>query len=170
MSTSFKIRSAALVVAAAMTLTAQAGWKAGSSLPDLVKLGLEGTLPDLKGKIVLVDFWASWCGPCKASFPVLDALQKEYGPRGLVILAVNQDKTQEIMSRFLVEHPAGFSVVRDREHRLVGEADVPSMPSSYLFDRTGRIRYLHTGFHGAETVADYRREIEKLLNEKGGAK
>lgn len=170
MSTLSRTRIAALVLAAVMTLTAQAGWKAGSPMPDLVKLKLEGNLPDLKGKVVLIDFWASWCGPCKASFPALEALQKEYGPRGLIVLAVNQDTTQELMTRFLAEHPAGFAVVQDLEHRLISEANVESMPSSFLFDRGGKVRYLHKGFHGARTVADYKREIEELLAEKGGEK
>lgn len=173
MNTSFSISRPSLTAMAVLLLLAlhtQAGWKAGSTLPDLTKQKLEGTLPDLKGKIVLVDFWASWCGPCKASFPALDQLQKEYGPRGLIILAVNQDKTKELMDRFLTEHPVGFPVVRDCEHLLVGAADVASMPSSFLFDRSGRIRYLHKGFHGSETIADYTREIEELLTGKGGAK
>ena len=90
------------VVALILTaVAASAGWTVGSALPALSRYSLEGTVPDLTGKVVLVDFWASWCGPCKASFPVLDELQKEYGPKGLVILAVNQDTTADKMKTFL---------------------------------------------------------------------
>ena len=68
------------------------GIKVGDTLPDLAAARLEGKLPDtFKGKVVLLDFWASWCDPCKASFPAMVELQKEYGPRGLVIIAVNVD-------------------------------------------------------------------------------
>jgi thiol-disulfide isomerase/thioredoxin len=174
MNTSSAIRtltSLATLVVLAIGLTAQAGWKAGSPLPDLTQFKLEGTVPaDLKAKVVLIDFWASWCGPCKASFPVLDSLQKDYGPRGLVIIAINQDQTSALMKSFLETHPATFLTVRDAGNLLVAAADVQSMPSSYLFDRAGKLRFLHTGFHGEKTTTQYREEIERLLNEKDGLK
>lgn len=166
-----KLTTLATLIVLAISLTAQAGWKAGSPLPDLTQFKLEGTVPaDLKAKVVLIDFWASWCGPCKASFPVLDSLQKDYGPRGLVIIAINQDQTRLLMTSFLEEHPASFLTLRDAGNLLVAAADVQSMPSSFLFDRAGKIRFLHTGFHGEKTTTQYREEIERLLNEKDGLK
>lgn len=166
-----KLTTLATLVILAISLTAQAGWKTGATLPDLAQFKLEGKVPtDLKGKVVLIDFWASWCGPCKASFPVLDSLQKDYGPKGLVIIAVNQDQTSLLMKSFLEEHPATFLTLRDAANLLVTAADVQSMPSSYLFDRSGKIRFLHTGFHGEKTTTQYRKEIEQLLNEKDGLK
>ena len=166
-----KFTTLATLVVLALGLTAQAGWKAGTPLPDLSQFKLEGSVPaDLKSKVVLIDFWASWCGPCKASFPVLDSLQKEFGPRGLVTIAINQDQTSLLMQSFLKEHPATFLTLRDAHHLLVQAADVQSMPSSYLFDRSGKIRFLHTGFHGEKTTTQYKAEIEQLLNEKDGLK
>ncbi len=147
--------------------TVAAAWKTGTVLPDLAACKLEGLLPSTSGKVVLLDFWASWCGPCKASFPALDEIQKQYAQQGLVVLAVNLDDKQETMQAFLKEHPVSFSVVRDAAHKLVEQADVKSMPSSFVIDRFGKVRFAHSGFHGDKTVAEYKRQIESLLQEKG---
>src|ERR1035441_6006165 len=85
--------------------TAQAALKIGDTMPDLASFKLEGNLPGpLKGKVVLLDFWASWCLPCAESFPVMDELQKKYGGR-LVIIAVNVDEKAANMKKFLEKHP-----------------------------------------------------------------
>lgn len=160
---------AVLVLAACVMLAGQlavqAGWKTGSTLPDMKASGVQGTVPDLAGKVVLVDFWASWCSPCKASFPVLNALQEKYAKAGLVILAINEDESPDAMRRFLKEHPVSFAVVHDAGHKLVELAAVDSMPTSFLVDRQGKIRHLHNGFHGDKTKQRYEEEIEALLKE-----
>ncbi|MEI6147886.1 MAG: TlpA disulfide reductase family protein [bacterium] len=150
--------------------TAMAGWKADTVLPDLTACKLEGSLPPIAGKVVLLDFWASWCGPCKASFPALDELQGRYAARGLVVIAVNLDDKSEAMQAFLKEHPVAFTVVRDASHKLVQLADVQSMPSSFVIDRSGKVRFIHTGFHGQKTIEAYTTQIESLLQEKGVTK
>jgi thiol-disulfide isomerase/thioredoxin len=140
------------------------GLKVGDALPDLTAVNLEGKLPEpLKGKVVLLDFWASWCDPCKESFPAMEELQKEYGPRGLVIIAVNVDENRSDMEDFLKKHIADFTVVHDAKEKLVAEAGIATMPSSFLVDQSGKIRFVHAGFHGSETVKEYRQEIESLL-------
>jgi thiol-disulfide isomerase/thioredoxin len=140
------------------------GLKVGDALPDLSQAKLEGKLPDgLKGKVVLLDFWASWCEPCKASFPVMEELQKAYGDKGFVILAVNVDEDRAEMEAFLKKHNASFTVVRDAAQKLVAQAGVATMPSSFLVDLEGKIRFVHTGFHGADTKKKYQEEIESLL-------
>ncbi len=169
MTTSLKTELLAIVMILSVSC-AHAGWKTGTTLPDLTKFKLEGTIPDLTGKVILVDFWASWCGPCKASFPSLEKLKKEYGERGLVVLAINQDKTDKAMRSFLNDHPATFSIVRDTQNQLIAAADVSSMPASFLVDRKGKIRHLHKGFHGEKTLAEYQQEIGALLQEKSGDK
>lgn len=138
----------------------------GQRFPDLKSAGLEGTLPDLAGaKVVIVDFWASWCAPCKASFPVYDALQKEYGAQGVHVIAVNVDPNDKLMAAFLKKQPVSFAVVRDAQARLVAEVKVPTMPTSFVLDRAGVVRFVHTGFHGEETRKRYVEEIQELLKE-----
>lgn len=144
--------------------TAPAALKVGDDFPDLAGFKLEGKLPDsLKGKIVMVDFWASWCGPCKETFPAMNDLQKKYGDKGLVIIAVNEDEESSDMRDFLKENPATFVVVRDPKQKLVAVAGIQTMPSSFMLDETGKVRFAHSGFHGAETRKQYVQEIESLL-------
>src|SRR5579862_4013190 len=96
------------------------GVKAGDSFPDLSAFKLEGKLPDsTKGKVVMVDFWASWCEPCKQSFPAMEDLHKRYADRGLVIIAVNVDENRPDMEAFLKKNTATFVVVRDPSQKLV---------------------------------------------------
>lgn len=141
-------------------------WKNGDTLPKLDGFGLEGKVPTLAGKVVLLDFWASWCSPCKKSFPELDKLQQAHKDKGLVILAVNVDEKADAMENFLKDHSVTFAVVRDAKQKLVAAANVESMPTSLLIDTKGVIRFQHTGFRGAETVKQLTTEIEKLLAEK----
>jgi thiol-disulfide isomerase/thioredoxin len=98
------------------------------------------------GKVVLVDFWASWCAPCKESFPFYDGLAKELGPQGFVVVAVGVDEDQATAARFLDEAKVSFPAVWDRGHRLVGAYNVDVMPSAFILDGTGVIRVIHEGF------------------------
>jgi thiol-disulfide isomerase/thioredoxin len=143
--------------------TAHAALKVGDALPDLATFKLEGKLPDsLKGKIVVVDFWASWCGPCAKSFPVLDELQKKYAGR-LVVLGVSVDDKASNMESFLKKRPVSFTVVRDAEQKLAAAAEPATMPTSFILDGEGKVRFLHNGFHGEDTRKEYITEIESLL-------
>jgi thiol-disulfide isomerase/thioredoxin len=137
--------------------------KEGDTFPDLFKFGLEGAIPDLHGKVVIVDFFASWCEPCKESFPVMEELIQKYGDKGLVIVAVNVDKKKEDMEDFLKKHPATFTILRDASSKLVSAVKIPTMPSSFLLDKEGKVRSFHRGFKGAETKKQYIEEIESLL-------
>lgn len=138
--------------------------KVGESFPDLTTLKLEGKLPvDLKDKIVVVDFWASWCKPCKKSFPALNELQKKYAAQGVVIVGVNEDEKPANMADFLAKNSATFAVVRDADQKLVAQIGVNTMPSSFILDRTGKVRFIHSGFHGDDTKQQYMTEIESLL-------
>jgi thiol-disulfide isomerase/thioredoxin len=142
------------------------GVKTGDAFPDLAKYSIEGQVPSpdaLRGKVVLVDFWASWCGPCKGSFPVLEELHQQYGNRGLVVVGVNLDETSEAMREYLEKHKVTFTILRDREQKLVKTVGIASMPSSFLLDGQGKVRFVHNGFHGAGTKKQYIEEIEGLL-------
>ncbi len=154
---------AGLVALSGLSLPA-AGFKAGDEAPDLAALKLEGKLPDdLKGKVVLLDFWASWCEPCKASFPAMAELQKKYGAQGLVVVAVNVDENRADMEAFLKQNAAPFAVVRDAAQKLVAQAGIATMPSSFVIDQTGKVRFVHAGFRGEESRKKYQQEIESLL-------
>lgn len=163
MNTSLLKKFAVAAVLAGTFFTAQAALKVGDALPDLTSFKLEGKLPDnLKGKVVLVDFWASWCLPCAKSFPVLDELQKKYGDK-LVIIAVNIDEKAANMDAFLKKHSVSFTIVRDAEQKLVAVAEPSTMPTSFILDGEGKVRFLHNGFHGEDTRKEYVSEIESLL-------
>jgi thiol-disulfide isomerase/thioredoxin len=154
-----------LLVLIGLARSAQAGSiKPADVFPDLSAFKLEGKLPDsTKGKVVMVDFWASWCEPCKQSFPVMEDLHKRYADKGLVIIAVNVDENRPEMEAFLKKNTATFTVVRDANQKLVAKAGIATMPSSFLIDREGKVKFAHTGFRGAETKKKYEEEIESLL-------
>ena len=118
----------------------------------------------LKGKVVYVDFWASWCGPCRASFPWMEAMHKKYAAQGLEIIAVNLDQEPELAQKFLQEYPSSFRIEYDSKGELAGQFKVETMPTSFLIDRTGKARIRHQGFH-ADKVPGYEQEIQKLLGE-----
>jgi peroxiredoxin len=141
-------------------------FKQGDQLPDLASFGLEGKLPDqLKGNVILLDFWASWCGPCKSSFPAMEEVNTKFAGQGLTIVAVSVDEKRANMQRFLKSLNVSFAVVRDAQHKLVAAADVPTMPTSFLIDRAGKIRFIHAGFDRDQTMRQYLKEVEQLLQE-----
>jgi cytochrome c biogenesis protein CcmG, thiol:disulfide interchange protein DsbE len=122
-------------------------------------------LERLRGKVVVIDFWASWCEPCRHSFPWLNAMQAKYGDRGLVVIGVNVDRERADAERFLREVPATFRVVYDPSGALASRYDVPGMPSSYIIGRNGDIVGRHIGFRTA--LRDEREaELQKLLEVK----
>ncbi|MDB6125153.1 MAG: Redoxin domain protein [Pedosphaera sp.] len=136
--------------------------KVGDSFPDLAGFNLDGKLPEWKGKIVLVDFWASWCGPCKQSFPTMNELQKRYGEKGFVVIAINVDENSKDYEAFLRKMPAEFAVLRDSKQKLVAAVNAATMPTSFLLDTQGKVRHLHSGYK-AKTREEYIHEIEALL-------
>jgi thiol-disulfide isomerase/thioredoxin len=144
-------------------LAGAAPLKEGDAFPDLTQFGLEGTVPDIHGKVVLVDFFASWCHPCQESFPAMEDLYKQFAGKGLVIIAINVDKKKADMDDFLKTHPASFVILRDASNKLVSQVKIPTMPSSFLLDRNGKIHAFHRGFKGDETRKQYTEEIEALL-------
>lgn len=126
--------------------------------------GQKRSLEDFKGKVVLVDFWASWCGPCRQSFPWMNKVQQNYQAQGLEVIAINLDEEPELALEFLEQIPAQFTVLLDSEAQLPDAFGVMGMPSSYLIDREGRIRAEHIGFH-ANRVDVYESSIKALLAE-----
>ena len=103
-------------------------------------------LRELKGKVVLLDFWASWCEPCRQSFPWMNDLQRRYGERNLVVVAVNVDQDRKLAEQFLAATPAGFRVEYDPVGTLAEKLGVETMPMSFLIDANGTLRSRHAGF------------------------
>ncbi len=163
----FLVLSAVLLVS---SVTAPSAWaselKTGQPAPDIRLPRADGTPVSLKstGKVVLVDFWASWCAPCRSSFPVLDALYQELRDRGLDVVAVNVDERNQDAQAFLSGVPHSMTVVFDPKGTAPAAFGVSAMPTSFLIGRDGRIRFVHEGYT-ATTIDAYRHEIEQLLAE-----
>ena len=144
--------------------------KVGDVFPELASAGLvplgSAEVPATTGKVVLVDFWASWCAPCKASFPMMARLHQDFSQRGLVVTAIGINEKPAAAATFAKKLAPPFATLHDREQKLVKQVVVPTMPTSYLVGRDGRVRFVHQGFHGDATDRELRKQIELLLAEK----
>ena len=116
------------------------------------------------GKVVLLDFWASWCSPCLKSFPWMNELQKKHGADGLVVLAVNVDQDRKLADAFLGKTPAQFKVEYDPNGTVARQFDVKAMPTSFLIDRQGKVRVRHAGFK-EKNREQREQQIAQLLKE-----
>jgi cytochrome c biogenesis protein CcmG/thiol:disulfide interchange protein DsbE len=159
----------ALALAAALVFFPAHALEPGAAAPAVSALPLGAPAPAielsaLRGKVVYVDFWASWCVPCRLSMPRLDALHRKHGARGFTVVGVNKDAALADAERFLKRVPVGFQLAQDANDALARAFDVKAMPSGYLIDRRGIVRRVHRGFTG-ETAAALEREIEQLLAE-----
>jgi len=121
-------------------------------------------LTEYRGKVVIVDFWASWCVPCRQSFPWLNDMYDEYTDDGLVILGVNTNDDEAEAQQFLEEFPAKFEIVYDPEGRLAQDFGVVAMPSSYVFSRGGELDTRHLGFLRSRRD-EYEAVIKRLIAE-----
>ncbi len=139
----------------------------GEPVPDidLVGAGSVRKLSDLKGKLVYVDFWASWCGPCKQSFPWMNEMHRKYSARGLHIVAINLDAKRADADRFLATSPAEFPLAFDSSGESAKRLAVKGMPTSVLVGGDGKVLYVHRGFKLEE-----RAELEARLAAALGVK
>ncbi len=122
--------------------------EAGQAVPDIALPGatVAPKLSDLKGKVVYLDFWASWCGPCKQSFPWMNDMQTKYGSKGLQVVGVNLDAKRPDAERFLAENPALFALAYDAKGETARQVGVKGMPTSVLIDADGKVLAIHQGF------------------------
>lgn len=144
--------------------------KTGDAFPAFADAGVVnlagGEVPAPVGKVVLVDFWASWCAPCKASFPALARIHADYAARGVVVVAVSIDEKPAAATAFWKKMAPRFVTLHDRQQKLVKQVVVPAMPTSYLIGRDGRVRLVHQGYHGDATDRELRKAIDAALAEK----
>jgi thiol-disulfide isomerase/thioredoxin len=164
---SVMVRAVGVCLLLALGLTgpsARAEIKPGDLFPAMDPTNLVGgALPATAGKVALVDFCASWCAPCKESFPFYAQLHADYAARGFVIIAVSVDQNPAAFDAFVKKMAPPFPTLRDKGQQLVSEVKVPAMPTCYLIGPDGRVRFVHQGFHGAGTGRDIRQEIDSLF-------
>lgn len=151
----------------ALATAARAQLKVGDPFPALASSALSGgAVPATEGKVLVVDFWASWCAPCKASFPALGKINADYAARGLVLVGVSVDEKASAYAAFVKKQTPPFPALHDAEQKLVRAVQVPAMPTTYLIGRDGLIRSIHAGYHGDATDKLLRTELDALLAEK----
>lgn len=150
-----------------LSAIARAEIKIGDVFPSLATAGLTGgAVPATEGQVLVVDFWASWCAPCKAAFPTLGKIHADYAPRGVVLLGVSVDEKPAAYADFVKKMTPPFPTLHDAAQKLVRTVKVPAMPTTYLVGRDGKVRSIHAGFKGDATDKLLRTELDALLAEK----
>jgi len=162
-------RNRALVVAVLLAAAFAAPARAldqGDPAPDFSVPGLAGgtiSLAAYRGKVVYLDFWASWCGPCAKSLPAIDRLRREFAPGDFQVVAVNLDRNPATAAKFLKQRPVGYPSATDPKGSVPAAFGVSAMPTSFLIDRSGVVRHVHRGFRDGD-VEPLREQIQKLVS------
>jgi len=140
---------------------------ANTPAPDFTLASNQGKnikLSELSGQVVMINFWASWCGPCRQEMPLLDALYKKYSPLGFTILGVNVEEDSKPGKKLIRDLKVTFPILYDTSNKASKLYDVLAMPTTVIIDRNGRIRYVHKGY--APGYEDkYAKQISKLIRE-----
>lgn len=140
---------------------------ANDAAPDFTLKSTQGDnirLSEHRGEVVLLNFWASWCGPCRQEMPLLDALQQRYSKLGFNVVGVNVDKDSALANKLLKDIPVTFPVLLDNTGVVSTSYNVSAMPTTVIIDRDGNMRYLHKGYKpGYEQ--DYEKQIKELIQE-----
>jgi len=162
------ILSLAVLAALLLALPASALPGAGDVAPEFSLKTLNGeseiTLSDLKGKVVYLDFWASWCGPCRKAFPEVKSLHAEYADQGMEVLAISLDRSPSPAIRFMAQQKAGFPALFDAGSKTAGAYGVRSIPSTVIVGPDGRVAYSMIGFNPGK-VGEIKKTIEELLTQ-----
>lgn len=158
-------RVSVLVFGVGLPLGAALAANVGDAAPTFALTGAHGdevSLETLRGKVVYVDFWASWCGPCRRSFPWMNEMHRRYAAQGLVIVAIDVDKNRADGERFLTANAAEFAIAYDPDGVTPNVYGVTGMPSSYLIDTAGKLIDIEQGFHD-DRKAPLEQRIRQLL-------
>ena len=129
------------------------------------RAGGEMSLSGLKGQVVMINFWASWCGPCRQEFPALDQIYSKYKPMGFQMIAINVESEKADAERFLGKTPVSFPILFDPDNKVSGNYGVNAMPTTFLVDREGRLRWQHRAYKPGDE-AKYIEQIRAMLREK----
>jgi len=122
-------------------------------------------LSELRGQVGLINFWATWCGPCRKEMPLLEQIQKNYGPLGFTMLGVNVEEDTRLMDTFLKDVPVTFPILLDPANGVSKLYNVSAMPSTVIVDRKGNVRFIHQGFQPGDE-SKYQDMIRQLIREK----
>lgn len=158
----------AVTLGLSLLATSALALEAGERAPEIGLRDLNGqqvTMASLRGKVVLVDFWASWCEPCAQEMPVLERLYNQYRGQGFTVVGVSIDRDVANARTFLSRHRVSFPIVHDGGQQVAGRYRPPRMPSSYIIDRNGIVRHVHGGFRASDAPV-YEREIRALLAQR----
>ena len=169
---SFKVKSwlRAAALAATLVTTSMVTGSTGATAsiaPSFTLPSRSGdtvSLAQLKGKVVMLNFWASWCGPCRQEMPLLEQMHKRYSALGFTLVGVNVDANSKDAEDWLSKTPVSFPVLFDRESKVSKLYDVSAMPSTVFIDRQGNVRYLHRGYKAGDE-GEYLNQIRALLKE-----
>ncbi|MFO7306868.1 MAG: TlpA disulfide reductase family protein [Gammaproteobacteria bacterium] len=148
----------ALIVAANASTSVAPTFSLPSRNGDIV------SLEDLRGQVVMINFWASWCGPCRQEMPLLDQMHKRYSSLGFTLLGVNVEENTKDAERWLEQTPVSFPILFDRDSKVSQLYNVSAMPSTVFIDRKGNIRYVHRGYKPGDE-SEYLNQIRALLKE-----
>lgn len=145
-----------------LSLAISVGDKAPAfKLPQLTQKG-QLSLSQYRGKVVYLDFWASWCGPCRKSLPLLNKMRKELKGKPFEVIAINLDEEVKDARGFLKEYPVSYPTLHDAAGKTPTQYNLRGMPTSYLIDKKGRIQAVHTGFKPSD-MKKIRAEVKSLL-------
>ena len=128
------------------------------------KSGENLKLSEFRGEVVMINFWASWCGPCRQEMPILEAMYDRYKELGFTILGVNVEKNSKNADKLLKSIPVSFPILYDNKNQVSELYDVIAMPSTILVDRDGNMRYLHRGYEKGYEI-EYEEQVRGLLRE-----
>lgn len=155
----------AIILLFAIAVPVHAAVSVGSTIADFTLPSASGKnikFSELRGKVVLVNFWATWCGPCRQEMPLLNDIHKEYSAKGFTMLGINIDNKPKNAIKMMKKLGVNFPVVFDKSKSVSEQMGVEAMPFTVLVDRAGKARYVHKGYvSGDEKI--YRAEIMKVL-------
>src|SRR5580693_2934342 len=159
-------RLAAIAAALAIALPALAGSAAGPAPPFSLasRSGGDVSLAQYKGQVVMLNFWASWCGPCRQEMPLLESIYKKYNRMGFTLIGVNVEPDSNAANQWLKQTPVSFPVLYDKDSKVSRMYDVSGMPSTVIIDRKGNLRFLHHGYKPGDE-SEYLNSIRTLIRE-----
>ena len=163
----FIFKILALIVALSFTSFAAQAKEMNSPAPDFTLKSLSSNnikLSEQRGNVILLNFWASWCGPCRTEMPILDELHNKYKKLGFTVIGVNVEEDTRKAKRYLKDVKVSFPVLFDSSNQVSKLYKVTAMPSTVMIDRNGNMRYLHKGYKPGEE-SQYKKWVKKLVRE-----